>query len=216
MPGTDRYGQNVPYPKLSDTPNIETAMSTLVNGAVGLTNMTFSDANARAAAISSPVRGMETYLIAENRKDIFDGTAWRQIPTSPTWTSYSGTWSGFASFGSSQQSSRYWRYGNRVELVAEVVGGAGTNLGPGNITVNLPFPAASVGSSFFGWEGIGRFSSEDGSPWTLLTAAVSRGGSVATVYAIRASDNGWVAPGSVGNPWTVGSTMRFQVSYEAA
>jgi hypothetical protein len=216
MPGTDNYAQNVQYPKLSDVPNAETSFGTLVNGVVPMTNMVFPNANARAAAIASPVKGMETYLVAENRKDIWDGTAWRQIPTVPSWTSYSGTWSGFTSFGTSQQNSRYWRYGNRVDLISEVIGGAGTNLGTGNITVNLPFPAASVGSAFLGWQGIGRFSTEDGSPWTLLTAAISRGGSVATVYAIRPSDNGWVPPGSAGNPWTVGSTMRFQVSYEAA
>lgn len=83
MPGTDDYGQNVPYPKLSDQPNIEAAMLALVNGVVPLTNMMFANANARAAAIANPVVGMTTYLVAENRTDVYTGSTWVRFVTGP-------------------------------------------------------------------------------------------------------------------------------------
>lgn len=76
MPGFDAYEQNVQYPRLGDTPNAETAFSTLTNGLVPLTNMVFANANARAATIPNPVAGMETWLISEGRKDVYWGNAW--------------------------------------------------------------------------------------------------------------------------------------------
>ncbi|MER6485739.1 hypothetical protein ABT264_19550 [Streptomyces virginiae] len=76
MPGVDDFDQNVQFPLLSDPPNIESAMSTLVDGVVPKLNMRFADANERAATIPAPVAGMECFLIAEKRKEIFDGTAW--------------------------------------------------------------------------------------------------------------------------------------------
>jgi hypothetical protein len=79
MPGSDDYAQSVPYPKLSDAPNIETSMAALTNGVVALSNMVFANANARAAAVPNPVVGMESYLIAEGRKDYWNGVAWTSI-----------------------------------------------------------------------------------------------------------------------------------------
>ncbi|MEU8840238.1 hypothetical protein AB0D97_14055 [Streptomyces roseus] len=76
MPGVDGLDQNVPYPFLSDPPNIETAAGNLVNAVVPKLNMTFTDANARAAAIPAPTAGMECFLVAEKRKEIYDGTSW--------------------------------------------------------------------------------------------------------------------------------------------
>lgn len=95
MPGTDNYGQDAPYPKLSDQPNAETAFGTLVNAIVPLTNMTFKNAADRAAALPAPVAGMESYLIAEGRKEYFSGTAWTTI-TPGQWQPlpFSSTWAG--------------------------------------------------------------------------------------------------------------------------
>lgn len=98
MPGTDDYGQDAPYPKLSDQPNAETAFGSLVNAIVPLTNMTFKNAADRAAAITAPVAGMESYLIAEGRKEYYSGTAWttltpgqwQPIPFSSTWVGRAG------------------------------------------------------------------------------------------------------------------------------
>ncbi|WP_329168304.1 hypothetical protein OG709_29895 [Streptomyces sp. NBC_01267] len=79
MPKNDNYLQNVPYPVLSDAPNIETATSGIVNSVVPLTNMTFSNSNARAAAVPRPVDGMETYLVAEQRKEVYVNGTWQEV-----------------------------------------------------------------------------------------------------------------------------------------
>ncbi|MFD4699768.1 hypothetical protein [Streptomyces niveus] len=87
MPRNDKYKQNVPYPILSDAPNIETAMQALVNTIVPLGVMRFSDANARAATFDSEtplVPGMVSYLIAEDRWDRLDGDlVWRPLTPGP-------------------------------------------------------------------------------------------------------------------------------------
>lgn len=70
MPKNDSYSQGVQSPVLGDAPDIEVALSTLVNGIVPRVVMRFADANARAAALTGatkPVAGMITYLIAEDR-----------------------------------------------------------------------------------------------------------------------------------------------------
>ncbi|MFD5161043.1 hypothetical protein ACFWMJ_23690 [Streptomyces hawaiiensis] len=70
MPRSDSYSQGVQYPVLGDAPDIEVALSTMVNAFVPRLNMRFADANARAAALSGetkPIPGMVTYLIAEDR-----------------------------------------------------------------------------------------------------------------------------------------------------
>lgn len=70
MPKNDSYSQSVQTPVLGDAPDIEVALSTLVNGIVPKLVMRFADANARAAALTGatkPVAGMITYLIAEDR-----------------------------------------------------------------------------------------------------------------------------------------------------
>lgn len=95
MPGSDDYAQNVQYPKLSDAPNAETGFGTLVNDIVPLTNMVFANAASRAAAVPAPVAGMESYLIAEGRKEYFNGSAWTTITPGqwqpiPFATGYSG------------------------------------------------------------------------------------------------------------------------------
>lgn len=103
MPKGDKFGQNVQYPVLADVPNIETALTTLVNGVVPLTVMRFDNANARAASLTGtakPVPGMVTYLIAEDR--------WEGRQADGTWLLLSdGPWqplsykSGFVANGGS-------------------------------------------------------------------------------------------------------------------
>lgn len=81
MPGTDGLDQDIPRPLLSDTPNIETAVYAMLNALVPKVNLRFADSNARAAILPNPVSGTETYLVAEKRKEVFDGTSW--IPMTP-------------------------------------------------------------------------------------------------------------------------------------
>lgn len=87
MPRNDKYKQSVPYPVLSDVPNIETALQALVNTIVPLGVMRFADANARASTFDSEtplVPGMVSYLIAEDRYDRLDGdSVWRPLTPGP-------------------------------------------------------------------------------------------------------------------------------------
>ncbi|MFD8595378.1 hypothetical protein ACFV1L_10290 [Kitasatospora sp. NPDC059646] len=71
----------MPYPKLSDAPNIESAMSALVAAVAPRLNMIFASASARNAAVTAPVAGMRCWLIAEARMEVYDGTAWRRYIT---------------------------------------------------------------------------------------------------------------------------------------
>lgn len=102
MPTTDGYGQKVPYPVLSDAPNIELAFQGAVNVLAGKSVLRFANANERSATLIGEfkaVPGMLSYLIAEDRWDRYDGdSVWR--PLSPgAWKPFSfssgyGTYSG--------------------------------------------------------------------------------------------------------------------------
>ncbi|WP_030962677.1 hypothetical protein [Streptomyces sp. NRRL S-378] len=116
MPGVDDLDQNIQFPLLSDPPNIESAMSNLVDGVVPRLNLRFADANARAATITSPVAGMECFLIAEKRKEIYDGTAWVTI-TPGGWVPLSLD-SGYAPYSTSNPAYRI--VNNSVELRGKI------------------------------------------------------------------------------------------------
>ncbi|MGI5404131.1 hypothetical protein ACQEVG_32715 [Streptomyces sp. CA-135486] len=82
MPSYDKYDQKVPYPKLSDAPNIETAMRDLVNAAVANTALHFDSATDRAATLtgaSAPFLGMLTWLDDVKRFEYYDGTTWKRL-----------------------------------------------------------------------------------------------------------------------------------------
>ncbi|OSC76522.1 hypothetical protein B5180_01835 [Streptomyces sp. BF-3] len=87
MPTTDGWGQNVPYPVLSDAPNIELAFQGAVNALASLSVMRFANANERSAKLIGafkPVPGMISYLIAEDRWDRYDGDkVWRPMSPGP-------------------------------------------------------------------------------------------------------------------------------------
>ncbi|MFG2292051.1 hypothetical protein [Streptomyces sp. NPDC048603] len=130
----DELDQNVPYPHLSDPPNIESAMGNLVSAAVPKLNMVFDDANARAATIPSPVAGMECFLKAEKRKEIFDGTAWVTI-TPSGWIPIS-----YASGYTARAGSPAYRIVNQtVELRGQV-----QNSGNTDLPTNAPFVIANM------------------------------------------------------------------------
>ncbi|CAO0836099.1 Phage tail protein OS=Streptomyces microflavus OX=1919 GN=Smic_81170 PE=4 SV=1 [Streptomyces microflavus] len=83
MPTTDGYGQKVPYPVMSDAPNIELAFQGAVNALTKQTVLRFANANERSAMLMgafAAVPGMLSYLIAEDRWDQFDGDGvWRPL-----------------------------------------------------------------------------------------------------------------------------------------
>ncbi|WP_050987905.1 hypothetical protein [Streptomyces sp. W007] len=103
MPTTDGYGQKVPYPVMSDAPNIELAFQGAVNALTKQTVLRFANANERSATLMgafTAVPGMLSYLIAEDRWDQFDGDGvWRPL-TPGAWKPISFA-SGYTAFGGS-------------------------------------------------------------------------------------------------------------------
>jgi hypothetical protein len=76
MPQFDAYGQQVPYPILADSPDIETAVGPAVESLVPRSVMRFASASVRGATITTPEEGMVTWLKDVNRLEVYDGTAW--------------------------------------------------------------------------------------------------------------------------------------------
>ncbi|MBA9050790.1 MULTISPECIES: hypothetical protein [Streptomyces] len=76
MPLTDSYGQNIPYPTLTDKPNAQSLAEGLVSNMVPKLVMSFASATARGATIKTPVEGMITWLKDVDRLEVFDGASW--------------------------------------------------------------------------------------------------------------------------------------------
>ncbi|MEV7425163.1 hypothetical protein [Streptomyces sp. NPDC091212] len=147
MPKNDSYSQSVPFPVLSDAPNIETAMSSLVNGLVPLTVMRFANANSRSATLIGaykPVPGMITYLLAEDR--------WEAYQASGGWLLLSdGPWTGFtySSGYSAYMGSPGWRRkaGGGIELRGRWRKNSGSLIDTGDITQFASIPSAIAPAS---------------------------------------------------------------------
>jgi len=82
MATTDKWGQAVSAPTLSDEPNIEALIAT-VNALASPGILKFQNATARAAYIPTPVHGMLVDLVDEDRIDRWDGTRWYPITPGP-------------------------------------------------------------------------------------------------------------------------------------
>jgi hypothetical protein len=76
VPLTDTYGQNIPYPTLTDKPNAQSLAEGLVTNMTPKLVMTFASAVTRGATINKPLEGMVTWLKDANRLEVYDGTAW--------------------------------------------------------------------------------------------------------------------------------------------
>lgn len=86
MAGTDSYGQGVSVADLLDAPNAKVLAQNLADAIVSRSVMRFASASARSAALSSPVEGMPTWLIAEGRLEIYHSGAWLAWPPIPVQT----------------------------------------------------------------------------------------------------------------------------------
>lgn len=107
MPLTDSYGQNVPYPTLSDTPNAQTMGQGIVENIVPKIVMVFSSAVVRGATIATPQAGMVTYLKDVARLEVFDGDAWVTVAAgTSTWQTISLA-SGYGHDGNSNGTVQY-------------------------------------------------------------------------------------------------------------
>ena len=83
---TDDYGQGITLMALTDAPDLPKGISDLAAGTIPRGVMRFASASTRGAPLVgtyAPVEGMVTWLVAEKRLDVYDGTAWRQVPYFP-------------------------------------------------------------------------------------------------------------------------------------
>jgi hypothetical protein len=107
MPLTDTYGQNIPYPTLTDKPNAQSLAEGLVTNMTPKLVMTFASAVTRGATVKKPVEGMVTWLKDVNRLEVYDGTSWVSFASGTnTWKSVPLA-SGWTNNGNSQGNFEY-------------------------------------------------------------------------------------------------------------
>lgn len=107
MPGTDDYGQDVPWLDNSDTPDLRAGTKGIVDALTPRSNMRFASAAERNATITSPAAGMEAWLATEKLKTVYDGTGWAVVAAgTQTWTTVSLA-SGFTHDGNSNGTFQY-------------------------------------------------------------------------------------------------------------
>ncbi|MFE2600100.1 hypothetical protein ACFXCZ_27035 [Streptomyces sp. NPDC059396] len=85
MPTPDPYGQGIQITTLTDAPDAEALARALagLGSLVPRVILQFASAADRSATLTgdtAPAAGMASWLIAEKRLDVHDGTAWRQVP----------------------------------------------------------------------------------------------------------------------------------------
>lgn len=107
MPGTDDYGQDVPWLDNGDTPDLRVGTKGLADALTPLSNMRFDTAAERNATITSPQEGMEAWLRTENLKTVYDGTGWAVVAAgTQSWTTVSLA-SGWAHNGNDNGTFQY-------------------------------------------------------------------------------------------------------------
>ncbi|MEU5149743.1 hypothetical protein AB0G42_21500 [Streptomyces yangpuensis] len=149
MPLTDSFGQNTPYPTLTDKPNAQTLGQGIVETIVPKTIMTFASAVVRGATLVTPVAGMCTYLKDVGRLELFDGGAWVTVAAGTSNWQTIDLASGFAHDGNSNGTAQYRLVNLFGEQTLMFRGGIGiTYSGPGGAIpnsgnlANAPLPVA--------------------------------------------------------------------------
>lgn len=160
-----------------------------------------------------PYAGQLAFATDTQALEVWDGNSWEFAYT--PWYSYTPTWSGLSALGTGFTSNGYFQItGRNVIVNGMLIGGTGTSLGTGNITVSLPFAATSITNSNFGWTGAGRLNPSGGNAWHPLWPWISDGASTLSLFALRSSDLGWVSPGTAGLTWVAGAVMNFSITYQ--
>lgn len=91
MSRTSSLGQFTNLPVLADAADITSVGTTMADQIEEQVLLRFATTAARDAAVTSPIRGMECYIDADNFKYIYTGSAWTPCPgpshgTLTTWT----------------------------------------------------------------------------------------------------------------------------------
>jgi hypothetical protein len=107
LPGTDDYGQDVPWLDNGDTPDLRVATKGLADALTPRSVMRFATAAERNATILAPVAGMVAFLATEKLFTGYDGSAWVVMAAgTSSWTTISLA-SGFTHDGNSNGNLQY-------------------------------------------------------------------------------------------------------------
>ncbi|MCD9196084.1 hypothetical protein [Streptomyces albireticuli] len=150
MPTTDAYGQGVSIAALTDAPNAATLAQNIADGLAQRGVMRFASASARAATVTSPVEGMESWLQDTNSLEVYDGSAWKAVPYGTQWTSYAVAWTATTtnpSLGNGTLVGQYMKIGTTCHIYIKLVIGSTTNAGSGTYRFSLPFTTATITNS---------------------------------------------------------------------
>lgn len=176
--------------------------------------MVFSNSTARAAALTSPVEGMLTWLEDVNRYENYNGSAWVQLVSISSWAAYTPTFTNMT-LGNGTITFRYSQVGKTVFVQGDVVFGSTTSIS-GIPVISLPVTASSqtAGSTQLG----GAYAEDAGVTGYALMIRLNNTTSV-NVLAFGAGGT-WLttAPVSSTIPFTWGTNdlFRFTITYEAA
>lgn len=107
MPGTDTYGQSVPWLDNADPPDLKVGTKGLADALTPRSVMRFTNAAARNATITAPTAGMVAFLTSEKYLTVYDGAAWVVVAAgTSTWTNVTLA-SGYAHNGNSNGNFQY-------------------------------------------------------------------------------------------------------------
>ncbi|WP_031189802.1 MULTISPECIES: hypothetical protein [Streptomyces] len=126
---------SAPYPAPSDADNVPADLQALAEWASTRVNMSFADAAARDAALTSPTAGMIAWLNSPGALTIRTASTWRTVWTSITWTDIVLS-SGYETYGTTPQAAV--DSGNFIVLRGGVQKTTGTQLANGEIVGTIP------------------------------------------------------------------------------
>jgi hypothetical protein len=100
--------------------------------------MVFSNSTARAAALTAPVEGMLTWLQDTDKYEYYSGAgAWVELVSSPTWTSFTPTWTNLTVGNGTYTSSSYSLNGKIAQVNIRLVFGSTTSIS-GDVSFTVP------------------------------------------------------------------------------
>jgi len=175
----------------------------------------FADATARAAAITSPTKGMFYYQQDIDAYYIYT-TSWQRFQTG--WQSWTPTWTGVTKGTSPTETYSYFLHGKLCFAHGQItLGTAGAVTG--SVTVTLPFASATTsisttaGPAWFFDTSAGATFQGTVDIATNSTTATIRASDSSTTYLSRTNLSSTIPFGAA---FAVGDRIGFNVVYQAA
>jgi hypothetical protein len=179
--------------------------------------MSFAGTAARGSAIGTATEGMLTYLNDTDTFQFWNGSDWTNLTSSPTWTSFTPTWTNLTVGNGTYVSSVYWLDGKLAHVAVTLVFGSTTSIsGPVSFTVPAALTRKNAGtnpnmSCILTDAGVNNFVGHIMSPTANATQFLVRislaGGTYTNLDEISST---------VPMTWTTSDRLDFSMSYEVA